>query len=148
MAIRLLLVGTDFSACARAALDLAVEIAAPVAGTILLVHAYELPVYPLPDGTILGLDVDAIARIERSVDEELEAERHRVSARGVPITAVRCDGNPQEVLLHEARSRGADLILVGTHGRSGLRRVLLGSIAEGVLRAAPCPVVVVREVER
>lgn len=71
----------------------------------------------------------------------------RLSQEGVPCEAVTADGDPAERILDRARTGGFDLIAMATHGLSGLRRLLLGSVAEAVLHAAPCPVLLTRPAE-
>jgi nucleotide-binding universal stress UspA family protein len=143
--IHRILVATDFSPCARAALDMAVDLAAAKHASILLLHVYELPTYALPDGSILNLDGMAIERIDRAVDEQLQAERQRVAKSGIAIAVERADGHPADTIARLALEKEIDLVVMGTHGRSGLKRLLLGSVAERVLRTASCPVLVVRE---
>jgi nucleotide-binding universal stress UspA family protein len=143
--IKKILVATDFSPCARAALDAAVELAAPLQASILLLHVYAVPTEVLPDGSILSLDGLAVERIERALDDELCDERRRAQRRGVAIAVEHADGQPAEVILRRAAEEHIDLIVAGTHGRRGLKRLVLGSVAERVLRTASCPVLVVRE---
>jgi universal stress protein A len=142
-----ILVATDFSSCARAALDHAIELASATHASLLLLHDYELPTYALPNGNIYSLDVVAQEQIERSIDEQLASERTHAVKRGVDAAVERATGHPADVILRHAAEQGIGLVVMGTHGRRGLKRLFLGSVAEHVLRAAPCPVLVVRERE-
>ena len=143
--IRKILVATDFSLCARAALDAAVELGAALGASILLLHVHPLPTEVLPDGSILSLDGLALERIEHAIDDQLCDERRRAQRRGVDIAVEHDDGEPAEVIVRRARQEGCGLIVVGTHGRRGLARLVLGSVAERVLRSAACPVLVAHQ---
>ncbi len=143
--IKKILVATDFSPCAQSALDVAVELAAPLRASILLLHVSSVPTEVLPDGSVLNLDGLAIERIERSIDEHLCDERRRAQRAGVTIAVEHADGQPADVILRRAAEEQVDLVVAGTHGRRGLKRLVLGSIAERVLRAAACPVIIVHD---
>ncbi len=143
--IKKILVATDFSPCAQSALDVAVELAAPLRASILLLHVYSVPTEVLPDGSVLNLDGLAIERIERSIDEQLCDERRRAQRAGVTIAVEHVDGQPADIILRRAAEEQVDLVVTGTHGRRGLKRLVLGSIAERVLRAAACPVIIVHD---
>src|SRR5262249_59188485 len=71
-------------------------------------------------------------------------ERRRPPDPPVPVEYLVREGDPVAEILRAARARDCDLIVMGTHGRTGLRRLLLGSVAEGVMRKAPCPVLTAR----
>jgi nucleotide-binding universal stress UspA family protein len=137
-----ILVATDFSPCAKAALDQAVKIAAATGAQLTLMHTHSLPAYVLPDGTVFALDSVAAREIEKSIEGQLALERQRA---GVSMELLCVEGNPAESVLSQAAKGGFDLLVMGTHGRTGVRRLLLGSIAERVLRSAPCPMMVVRD---
>ncbi|MES1211817.1 MAG: universal stress protein, partial [Acidobacteriota bacterium] len=77
---------------------------------------------------------------ERRLQEKAEA----LEREGLTVDWVAREGDPAAVIAHEAEARNADLIAIGTHGRSGLMHLLLGSTAERVVQHAPCPVMTVR----
>jgi nucleotide-binding universal stress UspA family protein len=109
---------------------------------MVLLHAYHVPVEVMsPLDVPIAFDdskqVEAAARIEL----DAIAERLRGSVRAIETRIVRA--YPPQAILDEARAAGADLIAMGTHGRSGMKRLLLGSTAERVLPEAPCPVLTV-----
>lgn len=138
-----ILVATDFSEHADHALGYAAELAAALDGTIHLVHA--LPPAPM-GGPELGMAYSAavMESMTRTANDALEARAARYRDRA-SLGPVRLElGDPREVIDGVAEQLGADLIVMGTHGRRGLRRVLLGSVAESVVRTAPCPVLTVR----
>jgi nucleotide-binding universal stress UspA family protein len=87
---------------------------------------------------------DPARRIEAA--HELEAEAARLAAAGVAAQVSVHAGSPAEAILSEARARNVDLIAMTTHGRTGIRRVLFGSVAEDVLRLSPVPVLLLRVV--
>lgn len=141
-----IVVGTDFSEQAELALDRALDLAAPGA-SLDLAHCFRLA-FPTeapddlpaigPDPTTLHaqLSADAVERGRRLLEDH---SRPDVAAR----FSLR-DDTPRHALCDLAEERQADLIVIGSHGRRGLRRALLGSTAEAVVRHAPCSVLVVR----
>lgn len=136
--LRTILVPVDFSSDARAAATAAAGILGR-AGRIVLVHALHLAY----DYAALGA-VPPAAYFKRAQEESrrrLEAEARRLSGK-VDVKVVQ--GLPVDVILKEARTLRADVIAMGTHGRGGLKRLLLGSTAERVIQHAPCPVLSVK----
>ncbi|HLU64980.1 MAG TPA: universal stress protein [Kofleriaceae bacterium] len=133
---RRILVATDFSRHADAALDAALAIARPEAA-IEVVHCWQQPLVPA------GMPISSMRRdLEKNVAEagaRLLRERDAGRARFVGV-----EGYPAEGIRARAEDTGADLICLGSHGRRGVRRWLLGSIAETTVRHAPCSVLVVR----
>src|SRR5215831_6125382 len=139
---RTILVATDFSDCAERALDHAVALADKLGAKIYLLHVIGVPTLGLPE---LGVALTT-AMMESTVRAN-HAELDRIATRrsGANLETVLRTGDARDVILDVARDVQADLIAMGTHGRRGVRRALIGSIAEGVVRAAPCPVLTVRE---
>ncbi len=141
MSIGKILVLTDFSPCSDRALGLALEMARGMGAHLEVVHCFaEVPGGRAPVGSA-GLDPalreNALARMKEQVD--------RFDAEGVSLEL---DAHPglyaATAILDAARKATPDLIVVGTHGRTGLKHALLGSVAEQVVHEAPCPVVVVK----
>ncbi len=137
---------TDFSEASRIAMLEAAELARRFEAELELVHVH----LPLPAvGTDLlasGVDVEesAPAELENTLAMWREEAERLV---GRPVRATLMTGEPGAELLRHAREREADLLVVGTHGRRGLRRLVLGSIAARIVREAPCAVVVGRRRE-
>ena len=135
----------DFSETARAAMETAIELAAKFGAEVALVHAYPIPGYTFPDGSV-------VASPKMMQDLADQAERHleewRAQAEtlvGAPrVSAQKAIGEPAAEIVSFARSSGVDLVVVGTHGRTGLEHALMGSVAERVVRRAHCPVLTVR----
>jgi len=130
-----ILVPTDFSDPADQALRQARDLAARDGATIIPVHVIEELTVPLVyDVDVAALDTDDVRRRARaSLQEASEAEHVRVVS-----------GHPGRRIVEVAAEEEADLIVIATHGRTGLPRVLLGSVAETVIRRADCPVLTVR----
>lgn len=146
--IRRILVPTDFSAEANAALraSLTLSRGGPEATQIILVHAYVVP-YELmgADGfvsTAAGLEQWQTAQAD--VEQRLEVCARPLRDAGVGVETLGLEGYPPEVIIDKALENAVDLIAMGTHGRTGLTHVLLGSTAERVIHRAPCPVLTVR----
>ncbi len=134
----------DFSQPARAAMDAAVEIARQVDAELVLFHAYQLPGYTLPEGSV-------VASPKMLQDLADQAEAHLVDWKGIAesagaprVSAEKGIGEPAFEIVEVARELGCDLIVLGTHGRTGLAHALLGSTAERVVRRAACPVLTIR----
>ena len=137
-----ILVPFDFSACAGVAFDEAVDLASRYQGRLTLLHAF-LPneqVYPYS----AILTKEQVTEAREAAMGALEEWRDRAEAAGVEIDVRVGPGTPSEIIGAVALEIGADLIVMGTHGRTGLAHVLLGSVAERTLRTAPCPVLTVR----
>ncbi len=132
----------DFSDDSSRVIERAEELAQPGGAGLDLLHAIELPLAASGDPMLADLINDADHRATNQL-ETLASEattRNRVQVRCEVLS-----GHPAEVVLAKAEEdRTFDLIAVGTHGRTGLRRVLLGSVAEKLVRHAPCSVLVVR----
>lgn len=140
---RRILVPLDFSSHSDAALALAIELAREHGAEIHLVHAYELPTavtmaygVAIPQAVWDGVQEAAL--------ERLEAGRKKVEAEGVKATTHLATGPAADAILQAAETFGADLIVMGTRGLTGLKHVLLGSVAERTIRHAPCPVLTVK----
>ena len=146
-AIRHILVPTDFSHDAQGAARTARDLLAGAAGARLtLLHAYHLPVEYTAYGTIptalpFHADVAAVA------EERLAAAAAEVAGEGLTVDTLAREGYPPEVIVEAARELAVDVIAMGTHGRTGLRHLLLGSNAERVVEHAACPVLTVRQPE-
>lgn len=137
-----ILVPTDFSESAERALGYAVALAGKLGATVHVVNSIAIPALGVPE---LGVAV-ASTMMETAVAAN-QAELDKLAARyaEIGLTTQLRTGDARDVIIEVAKEIGAELIVMGTHGRRGVRRALLGSIAEGVLRMAPCPVLTIRE---
>jgi nucleotide-binding universal stress UspA family protein len=137
-----IVVATDFSEIANHALDEAVDLAKRLGSKITLVHSFEIPIYGFPDGVLIA-SAEVTANLQTGAQKELTRAIEARKASGVSITPVLRMGTPWEEVAAVAKESGAGLIVVGTHGRRGLTRALLGSVAERLLRTASLPVLVI-----
>ena len=136
------LVPTDFSPCAEAALKQAIELGRGTDTRILLVHAYAMPLVGPYDGAIVP-NGDVIASIEMAARRGLTDLATRYADCGVPIKTVLKNGDARDFILSMAKEEDAALIVMGTHGRNGIARALLGSVAERIVRTSATPVLTV-----
>jgi nucleotide-binding universal stress UspA family protein len=143
MKIGTILVATDFSEQARAAADWAVAMAGALGARVVLAHVYDLPIVGFPDGSLL-VDARTASRLSDEAQAALDAELSRLQGRGVAIEGSLRQGDPREVIPELAAIEGAGLIAAGSHGRRGVARALLGSMAESLVRDSTVPVVVLR----
>ena len=138
-----ILVPTDLSEGAEEALDYACELAAKLDATIHLVNVIGIPAIGVPE---LGVAMTAtmidsmVVENQRALDD-LVARKCHAARMGQALLKT---GDARDVINQTALELGADLIVMGTHGRRGVTRALLGSVAETVVRSAPCPVLTVR----
>ncbi len=139
-----ILVATDFSDAADQALELATTLAMTFQSKLTLLHAYSIPTagYDYAAGLLWPLD-----DLSRAAKKELDRVLAKAKERYPNVEGVLVCGDPWSQILEMAKTCGADLIVVGTHGRRGLSRVLLGSVAEKVVRASPVPVLTVSSKE-
>jgi nucleotide-binding universal stress UspA family protein len=146
--LRHVLLPTDFSRDAERAAHAARALLGTATGARLtLLHAYHLPVEYTAYGTIpTGLpfqqDVATLA------EEKLAEAATTLATEGLQVDTLAREGYPPDVIVETARELDADVIAMGTHGRTGLRHLLLGSNAERVVENAPCPVLTVRHADR
>ncbi|MCE9578940.1 MAG: universal stress protein [Deltaproteobacteria bacterium] len=138
-----IVVGSDFSPLADRAIARAVELAGKGA-RIEVVHAWTVPADVSPEGSMAAVLADLRGALS---DDTLRAGAELCAtwkARGADLTFRSVEGAPQVALTDVATELKADLVIVGSHGRRGLRRWLLGSVAEATVRHAPCDVLVAR----
>jgi len=141
--IQRILVPVDFSDHTPALLDWSTHLAEEHGSGIVLIHAYHLPVeFQQLEGAYLPPDFWTSVKTE--AQEQLGRLAESVRARNIEVETVVCEGYAATVIIEEAERRDIDLIVIGTHGLSGLKHLLLGSIAERVVQKAPCPVLTVK----
>jgi nucleotide-binding universal stress UspA family protein len=137
-----IVVATDFSPISELALDEALDLAERFQAKITLAHAFEIPVYGFPDGILIA-GANVASELEQAAQRNLTQLVESRASRGVTITPVLRMGPAWDEVNAVARDTKASLIVVGTHGRRGLSRALLGSVAERLLRTATLPVLVI-----
>jgi len=140
--IRTILVPIDFSASARSALDYAAMLAKRFDANIHLVHVCEVP-------PMMTIDAYAVASLDwnRKLGEAAERDLAQAASqlRDAKVTTEVLFGNPAKCIVTAATTNLADLVVMGTHGHGAVMHLLMGNVAERVVRTAPCPVLTVRE---
>lgn len=140
-----IVVGVDDSEQAAAALRWALAEGRLRQASVEVVHAWTPPVSALPFGATLVIPVDEAAidaEARSSVEELVETALAESDGPRPPVQVTILPGGPSTTLVEV--SEGADMLVVGSHGRTGLSRLMLGSVAMACVNHAPCPVVVVR----
>lgn len=147
--IRRMLVPTDFSPASDIAFDYAIDMAARQRASVHLLHVIDDASFATayPDGFYIELPGLRVQLTEEAA-KRLEEMAARAAAAEVPATIEVAVGRPARIVIQVAKDRGIDLIVMGTHGRSGFAHLVLGSVAERVVRTAPCAVLTVRDTSR
>lgn len=140
-----ILVPVDFSACSEEAWAAAQRAAGSAASELVLLHVLvEAPLFS--EGPLSrGRAADVYAAMRRWAESELEGWADKARAAGLTVRTALRTGTPYREIVEAATDERADLVVLGTHGRGGINRALLGSVADRVIRLAPCPVLSVRE---
>jgi len=146
MDVRSILVPVDYSECSAKAVTLAAELASKFGAPLDLVHVWDRPAY-VSDATKVGHGDTARSLVDL-ICENAREEMERFTAKlqlapGVTLTKRLLAGNPAAVVLQELGEGRHDLLVIGTHGRTGLSHLLLGSVAEKLVRLSPVPVLTV-----
>lgn len=136
-----ILVPTDFEAASTAALEMAISLAQAFDAKLILLHVWEIPIYPYME---FMLNSELIAGVEAGALRRLTDAATGVRPTLPAVTSKLKTGQPWSSILEAVDETQADLVVMGTHGRRGLSHVLLGSVAEKVVRLAPVPVLTVR----
>jgi nucleotide-binding universal stress UspA family protein len=136
---------TDFSECAEQARGQAIRLARAFGAEVVLLHvAMEAPLYG--EGLLARSEVRKVFDAQREwASRALEERAAEMRGGGTPTLARVVVGAPHQAIVEVAKEIGAELIVMGTHGRGTIERFFLGSVADRVVRSAPCAVVTVRE---
>jgi nucleotide-binding universal stress UspA family protein len=140
--IQHILVAHDFHANSEAALQYAISLAKRLGARITVLHAYEVPSTGAPERLVMA--TDWVQQIGVVAGERLTEIATAARRPDVAIATELRQGAAWREIDSFAKEHAVDLVIVGSHGRHGLPRALLGSVAEKVVRTAPCPVLVVR----
>jgi nucleotide-binding universal stress UspA family protein len=146
--IQTILVPVDFSDCSLAGLTYAIRFAKGVSARIIILHVVDLGPVMMTTG---GGDYDSPIYTDaarRRCGDRMQAFLKRVNFEGVQVDTSAVAGYCPAAIYEAAVRKGADLIIISTHGRTGLRRALIGSVAEGTVRHGVCPVLVVPSFSR
>jgi nucleotide-binding universal stress UspA family protein len=140
-----ILVPTDFSAPSDAALECARSVATRFGASLHLLHVAEDPYRAMYSAEVYVPEIEGLR--EEILDIALGRLKHRVTPQDVSelhTTTAAVVGTPASSIVEYAEAQDIDLIVMGTHGRGGMSHLLMGSVAERVVRTAPCPVLIVR----
>lgn len=141
--MKAILAAVDFSDLSSRVVKAASELARATRSRLYILHV------AAPDPDFIGYGVgpgtvrQARARVMRKEHKRLQSMEARLRARGLPATALLIQGATVQKIVAEASRLKAAVVVVGSHGHGAIRKLLVGSVAEGVLRACPCPVLVV-----
>ncbi len=137
-----ILVPTDFGESSSRAVDVAVALAEKLDASLTLLHTYEIPTYAYA-GLAFAPD-DYLSAVADAAKRDLEAVLAKVRARMPRVKALLRQGEPRAEILAAIHETNADLVVMGTHGRHGLSRAFLGSVAEATVRSSSVPVLTTR----
>lgn len=144
MTLRKILVATDFSREAEPAIDAALGLARALSVSVTLLHVCEPPPYSGPRLRSYVPAPEPLEGIVAAAHHRLRDKQARLAANGRDVDVAVAAGAPAGEIMRYATAHDFDLIVVGSHGRRGFRRVILGSVAESVIRAADRPVLTVQ----
>ena len=143
ISVKRILVPVDFSDHAQPVIEWAAHLGKVHDAELILLHAYHLPVeFQQTEGAYLPADF--WESVKEEAEQNLEGFAQGIRDGGNNVRVLVCEGYPATVIEDEAIEQRADLIVIGTHGLSGLKHMLLGSIAERVVQKSPCPVLTVK----
>ena len=145
--LKLILVPTDFGPSSEKALEAAIDLGRMTKAALEILHVNSEAIWVVPPpGDVMSAPVD-LANVLADASDQLDAVVRRVRAAGLVCTGASEVGRTDAEIVDYARSRHANIIVVGSHGRHGFSHAILGSVAEKVVRYAPCPVLVVPSLE-
>jgi nucleotide-binding universal stress UspA family protein len=143
MIVQHVLVPMDFSATADRALAYAIALGQQLHARLTLLHVLDMTPVTM-DEMPPGMTATYLDDLETDAQHLLQASRERVQRAGLQGESLLVQGTPTQTIVDTAGEQEVDLIIMGTHGRTGLAHVFLGSVAEHVVRHGPCPVLVIR----
>ena len=137
-----ILIPTDFSETAAAAVEYGCELATSIGARVTLLHVFSPGIIATPDA-VFAPTPEELRALGLAARARLLSMAEKLSHEGLDIDCLAIDGVARETIDAVARKQNADLIVMGTHGRRGLSHLLVGSVTEKVLRRAPCPVLTI-----
>ncbi len=144
LTIKRILVPTDFSDFSKSALPYAVDLAKKYGAKITVIHVFDEELLSPIFFQVGAKAEEYYAQLRAAFDNEIANFLASTETDGVEIESFLTNGKPFVEIVRYARENGVDLIVQGTHGKTGIAQALLGSVTEKVVRKAPCPVMVVR----
>lgn len=145
---RKILVPVDFSTHSTEAIRYAADLSRRYEASVTLAHAHQPPEYAFPEGYLLHKASDQTSTLAQLEQQLAAAKSEAQGAGALGVETKMLEGVPAAAIIGFAEASAQDLIVMGTRGRTGLGHALLGSVAEKVVRSAPCPVLTVRAVVR
>jgi nucleotide-binding universal stress UspA family protein len=134
-----ILVPIDFSTGSDAALEMATSLARDSGGFLVLAHVEVIPLSAAGGEYLYAMPEPPTEELLAKLDAIVLPDSH------IPVERRLLAGDPADAIIRLAETENVDMIVMGTHGRRGLTRLLMGSVAEAVVRAAPCPVLTVKQ---
>jgi nucleotide-binding universal stress UspA family protein len=134
-----ILVATDFGEASQRAEDVACELAAQFGAKLTLMHVWTVPTPAYAETITLPLE-----QIQRAAEEAMDNTVKRLRPKHAELRTIVVAGIPWRAIVDAAQEQGFDLVVMGTHGRKGVPRFFMGSVAEKVVRASPVPVLTMR----
>jgi nucleotide-binding universal stress UspA family protein len=139
-----ILCAVDFSPTSLRAFETAVDLAARLGSEVHVMHVYQLPAYAMPDGGAFEIPPEVQVGLTQQMEAHLKSFIKPKEGVNVTITPALYEGVPYVEIVRAAKEQGADLVVIGTHGHTGLSHLLMGSVAERVVRTSEVPVLTVR----
>jgi nucleotide-binding universal stress UspA family protein len=144
MQFRHILAPTDFSEYSKQAVASALELAKKFRAKLSVLHVVELPPYPIEGYVPPSLTTSFMEDLEREASQELAQVVPEAESAGVEVARLVTVGSPYRKIIDMVETEQVDLIVMATAGRTGFNRLIMGSIAERVVRTAACPVLTIR----
>ncbi|HHT9111008.1 MAG TPA: universal stress protein [Candidatus Brocadiaceae bacterium] len=144
--IKNVLCPVDYSVYSEKALHYAIEFAEKYQAKLYLMHVLDIRVYDINDPDLYNVNIVDKETIEKLRARLLKCVSEETKGK-IPVEAIVIQGVPFTEIITAARDYKIDMIVIGTHGRTGLSHAIMGSVAEKVVRKSPCPVLTVRHPE-
>jgi nucleotide-binding universal stress UspA family protein len=133
----------DFSRASRGVIDEAIRLARSVQGRVVVMHVVKPALFASEVAPIASTSVEMTAEVERVARAQLQTMQRQLMKKGISVETVCTTGSPIRRIVEQAENQAARYIVMGSHGRTALRQLVVGGTASGVLKKAACPVVVV-----
>ena len=144
MQFRHILAPTDFSEYSKKAVGSALELARKFGAKLTILHVVELPPYPVEGYVPPAVNATFLDDLERQATQDLAQLVHEAESSNVEVVRLVAVGSPYRRIIDTAEAEQVDLIVMATAGRTGFSHLVMGSIAERVVRTATCPVLTIR----
>lgn len=144
--IKNILCPVDYSVYSEKALNYAIELAERYGAKLYLIHVLDIRVYDMNDPELYSTAMIDEETMEKMKERLSKCVREDAKSK-IPVEALIIQGVPFVEIIKAAKEYKVDLIVIGTHGRTGISHAIMGSVAEKVVRKSPCPVLTVRQVE-